>query len=282
MATELTQIVSEESVRRVAEELSQENTVFRDAFRSITIPDRTGSTFDIPVPEDKLGEPTVREPGSDFDYGREEYRSVTLEREEYASGSRITNEEITDNSFALLEDHIDLHSQKIAEKLDAEAFEVLDTAARQPAELDPDSFTLPAGSDNGDDMTFEDVIRGLEVLESRKGGYEGDLLFVGTESKNGIVRDLSDRGTALGDQTITGNGIVANYAGVDIAFSNNNLLVDNDAILVDSEYFGYEGEWSPIDTDQEDDFDSKSTKLQIFWKGDWVAAQPESAVRIRG
>jgi hypothetical protein len=276
----LTQIVSEESVRQVAEDLAQENTVFRDAFRNISIPDRTGSTFDIPVPEDKLGEPTVREPGAEFDYGREEYDAVTLEREEYASGSRITEEEIADNSFALLEDHIDRHAQKMAEKLDAEAFEVLNAAATSAAPQD--SISLPAGSDNGDDMTFEDVIEGMEVLESREGGYEGDILFVGTDAKNGIVRDLSDRGTELGDNTITGNGIVTNYAGVDIAFSNNNLLTDNDAILVDTEYFGYEGEWLPISTDQEEDFDSQSTKLQIRWKGDWVSTQPESAVRIRG
>ncbi|AFH22832.1 hypothetical protein OSG_eHP36_00025 [environmental Halophage eHP-36] len=276
----LTQIVSEESVRQVAEDLAQENTVFRDAFRNISIPDRTGSTFDIPVPEDKLGEPTVREPGAEFDYGREEYDAVTLEREEYASGSRITEEEIADNSFALLEDHIDRHAQKMAEKLDAEAFEVLNAAATSAAPQD--DVALPAGSDNGDDMTFEDVIKGMEVLESREGGYEGDILFVGTDAKNGIVRDLSDRGTELGDNTITGNGIVTNYAGVDIAFSNNNLLTDNDAILVDTEYFGYEGEWLPISTDQEEDFDSQSTKLQIRWKGDWVATQPESAVRIRG
>jgi parallel beta-helix repeat protein len=276
----LTQIVSEESVRQVAEDLSQENTVFRDAFRSISIPDRTGSTFDIPVPEDNLGEPTVREPGSSFDYGRENYDSVTLEREEYASGSRITEEELADNSFALLEDHIDRHAQKMAERLDRAAFEVLDPAARAAAPND--DITLPAGSDNGDDMTFEDVIKGLEVLEGREGGYEGDLLLVGTDAKNGIVRDLSDRGTQLADNTITGNGVVANYAGVDIAFSNNNLLTDNDAILVDSEYFGYEGEWLPVSTDQEEDFDSQSTKLQIRWKGDWVATQPEAAVRIRG
>jgi hypothetical protein len=276
----LTQIVSEESVRQVAEDLAQENTVFRDAFRNISIPDRTGSTFDIPVPEDKLGEPSVREPGAEFDYGREEYDAVTLEREEYASGSRITEEEIADNSFALLEDHIDRHAQKMAEKLDAEAFEVLNAAATSAAPQD--DVALPAGSDNGDDMTFEDVIKGMEVLESREGGYEGDILFVGTDAKNGIVRDLSDRGTELGDNTITGNGIVTNYAGVDIAFSNNNLLTDNDAILVDTEYFGYEGEWLPISTDQEEDFDSQSTKLQIRWKGDWVSTQPESAVRIRG
>jgi hypothetical protein len=276
----LTQIVSEESVRQVAEDIAEENRVFRSAFRNISIPDRTGSTFDIPVPEDKLGEPTVREPGSDFDYGREEYNVVTLEREEYASGSRITEEELADNSFALLEDHIDRHAAQMADRLDREAFSVLDSAAREAEPLD--DVTLPAGSDNGDDMTFEDVIKGLEVLESREGGYEGDTLYVGTDAKNGIIRDLSDRGNEIGTETITGNGIVGNYAGVDIAFSNNNLLNDNDAILVDTEYLGYEGEWLPVSTDQEEDFDSQSTKLQIRWKGDWVATHPQAAVRVRG
>jgi hypothetical protein len=274
------QIVSEESVRQVAEDIAQENTVFRQAFRDISIPDRTGSTFDIPVPEDVLGEPSEREPGAAIDFGREEYDSVTLVREEYASGSRITEEELSDNAFALLEDHIDRHAQKMAERLDRAAFDVLDTAARQSAPAD--TISLPAGSDNGDDVTFEDVIKGMEVLEGREGGFTGNLLFVGTDAKNGIIRDLSDRGTELGDETITSNGIVTNYAGVDIAFSNNGLLTDNDCILLDSEFLGYEGEWMPVSTESTSEFDTKSTKLSIRWKGNWVATQPEAAVRIRG
>jgi len=267
------QVIPEQSVRQVAEDIAQENTVFRDAYRNISIPDRTGSTFDIPVPEDTLGEPTVREPGAEFDYGREEYQAVTLEREEYASGSRITEEELADNSFALLEDHVDRHAQKMAEKLDAEAFATLSAAAPSANQV---------GSDDGNDMTFDDVIDGLEALESREGGFEGDTLFVGTAAKNGIIRDLNDRGTDLGDETVRSGGIVANYAGVDIAFSNNNLLTNNDAILVDTEFFGYEGEWQGVTTDQEEDFDTASTKLQIRWQGDWVATQPEAAVRVRG
>lgn len=267
------QVIPEQSVRQVAEDIAQENTVFRDAYRSIEIPERTGSTFDVPVPADTLGEPTVREPGAEFDYGREEYERITLEREEYASGSRITEEELEDSSFALLEDHVDRHAQKMAEKLDAEAFAVLADAAPSANQV---------GSSDGNDMTFDDVIDGLEALESREGGYEGDTLFVGTDAKNGLVRDLSERGFDVADQQLTQNGIIGNFAGVDIAFSNNNLLTNNDAIVVDTEYLGYEGEWTGITTDQEDDFDSRATKLQIFWQGDWVATQPEAAVRIRG
>jgi hypothetical protein len=267
------QVIPESSVRQVAEDIAQENTVFRDAYRNIDIPERTGSTFNIPVPADVLGEPTAREPGAEFDYGREEYDAVILEREEYASGSRITEEELSDNSFALLEDHVDRHAQKMAEKLDAEAFGTLSDAAPAANQV---------GSDNGDDMTFDDVIDGLEELEGREGGYEGDTLYVGTAAKNGLVRDLADRGFQIADEQLTQNGIVGNFAGVDIAFSNNNLLTNNDALLVDTEYFGYEGEWMPISTEQEDDFDTKSTKLTIRWKGDWVATQPEAAVRVRG
>jgi HK97 family phage major capsid protein len=269
----LDQIVSEESVRQTAEDIAQENTVFRSAYRTIDVPERTGSTFDIPVPGDVLGEPTVREPGAEFDYGREEYEAVTLDREEYASGSRITEEELEDNSFALLEDHIDRHAQKMAERLDRAAFEVLGNAAPSANQV---------GSSDGNDMTFDDVVDGLEALEGREGGYEGDTLYVGVSAKNGIVRDLSDRGFDVADQQLTQNGIVGNFAGVDIAFSNNGLLTNNDAILVDTEYLGYEGEWMGVSTDQESDFDTQSTKLQIRWKGDWVATQPEAAVRIRG
>jgi len=267
------QVIPESSVRQVAEDIAQENTVFRDAYRTIDIPERTGNTFDIPVPEDTLGDPTRREPGAEFDFGREEYAAVTLEREEYASGSRITEEELSDNSFALLEDHVDRHAQKMAERLDAAAFATLGNAAPAANQV---------GSSNGDDLTFNDVIDGLEALESREGGYEGDTLFVGTAAKNGLVRDLASRGFEVADEQLTQNGIVGNFAGVDIAFSNNGLLTNNDAVLVDTEYYGYEGEWMGVSTDQEDDFDTASTKLVIRWKGDWVATQPEAAVRIRG
>jgi hypothetical protein len=272
------QIVSEESVRQVAEDIAEENKVFRGAFRDISIPDRTGATFDIPVPADVLGEPEAREPGSAIDFGREEYDVVTLQKEEYASGSRITEAELSDNSFALLEDHIDRHAAQMADKLDQEAFAVLNAAATtaEPGE------TLPAGSDGGDAMTFEDVIDGMELLESREGGYSADMLFLGTEAKNGLVKDLSDRGTDLGDETIQTAGLVTNYAGLDIMFSNNNLLTDNDGILVDSEYFGYEGEWMPVSTDSESEFSTKSELVSIRWKGDWVSTQPQAAVRIRG
>jgi len=203
------QVIPESSVRQVAEDIAQENTVFRSAYRNIDIPERTGSTFEIPVPADTLGEPTRREPGAEFDFGREEYDAVLLDREEYASGSRITEEELADNSFALLEDHVDRHAQKMAERLDEAAFAELSGAAPSANQV---------GSDNGDDMTFDDVIDGLEALESREGGYEGDTLYVGTGAKNGLVRDLADRGFEVADEQLTQNGIVGNFAGVDIAF----------------------------------------------------------------
>jgi hypothetical protein len=267
------QIISEESVRQVAEDIAQENTVFRDAYRSIDIPDRTGSTFDVPVPQDLLGEPTAREPGAQFDFGREEYEAVTLSREEYASGSRITEEELADSSFSLLEDHVDRHAQAMAEKLDLESFSVLNAAAAN---------TGVVGAGSGSTFTFDDVVDGLRELETQDGGYSGDTLFVGAQAKNNLIQDLEDRGTQLGDETVRSGGLIANYAGVDIKFSNNALLTDNDAILADTEYFGYEGEWMPISTEQESDFDTQSEKLVIRWKGDWVATQPRAAVRIEG
>jgi hypothetical protein len=270
----LEQVVSEESIRQVVEEVADDNKVFREAFRSIDIPDRTGDTFEIPVEEDVLGEPTRREPGAERDYGREEYRTVTIRREEYSSGSLITEQELMDSTFDLLNNHVEQHASAMAGKLDDEAFAVLSDAA-------PTANAV--GSDNGDDMEFDDVIDGMRALEKRSGaGYEGDLLFVGSDAKTGIIKDLANRGTDLGDNTIQSAGIVANYAGVDIAFSNRGLLTNDDAILVDSEFFGYEGEWTGVTTETDSDFDRRAEKLAIFWEGGWVSTQPEAAVRIKG
>jgi hypothetical protein len=274
------QVISEESVRATVDRVAQQNTVFRNAFQDIAVPDRTGSTYDIPVSEDVLGEPTSREPGASIDFGREEYRAETIEREEYANGSRITEEAIEDTSFNLVDDTITSHAEKMAEKLDAEAFEVLKTAA--DASAPNDDISLPAGSDNGDELVYEDIVDAEKVLESREGGYRADLVFVGTEAKAGIKKDLADRETGLGDSTYSGAGIVANYNGLDVVYSDNNLLTANDAILVDSERFGYEGEWMGVSTDTKDDFDTKAIKLTSRWKGGWVATQPRAAIRVRG
>lgn len=274
------QVISEESVRATVDRVAQQNTVFRNAFQDIAVPDRTGSTYDIPVSEDVLGEPTSREPGASIDFGREEYRAETIEREEYANGSRITEEAIEDTSFNLVDDTITSHAEKMAEKLDAEAFEVLKTAA--DASAPNDDISLPAGSDNGDELVYEDIVDAEKVLESREGGYRPDLVFVGTEAKAGIKKDLADRETGLGDSTYSGAGIVANYNGLDVVYSDNNLLTANDAILVDSDRFGYEGEWMGVSTDTKDDFDTKAIKLTSRWKGGWVATQPRAAIRVRG
>jgi hypothetical protein len=277
---EVRQVVSEESVRQVAEDLSQELKVAREFFRSTSIPERTGSTYDIPVPEDNLGEPEGREPGSEITFGREDYRVKTLERQEFALGSQLTEEALNDSSFELISDHIDRHAENMAQKLDREAFKVLDAAAREPAPEDDEP--LPAGSDNGDLMTFEDVVNADKILSSRESGYSADALMLGTEAKEGIVTDLSDRGTDLGDATIESGQVIAQYAGVDILFSNNDLLTDNDAILADTDYFGYEGEWLPVSSDSESDFTTKTERITTRWKGDWIATQPDAAIRLRG
>jgi hypothetical protein len=267
----LQQIISDTAVRATAEEIAQENTVFREAFRSVDIPERTGDSYDIPVPEDKLGEPTEMQPGSDFDYGREEYDTITLERGYWGSGSRIAEQEVEDNVFSVVEDHVDRHAQAMAEKLDAEAYAVLANAA--PA-------ANAVGNDDGS-LTFDDVVAGIEGLEARDGGYQPDMAFVGTSAKADVIRYLADRGTDLGDETVE-TGSIGNFAGLDFMYSNTGLLPSNDAILVDSDFFGYEGVWNGVDTDSEEDFDTRSTKLQIFAEMDWETAHAPAAIRVQG
>ena len=266
------QVISDKAVRQTAEQIAQENTVFREAFRQIDVPERTGDTFGIPVPDDVLGEPTEMQPGSEFDYGREDYSEAEVNRNYYGQGSRIPEQESDDATFSLVEDHVQRHAENMALHLDTEAYNVLDTAAPAANQV---------GSSDGTDMTFDDVSAGVEALEDREGGYMPDAVFLGTQAKNGLLRSLQDRGTDLGDN-ITQTGEIGNYAGLTLYYSNINALDNNDAILVDTDYLGYEGVWNDVDSDQEEDFDTRSLKIQIFAEMGWVATQPEAAVRVRG
>jgi len=265
------QVISDTAVRQRAEEIAQEQTVFREAFRSIDIPERTGDTYGVPVPQDNLAEPVELQNGEEFPYGREDYTEEQIDRQYLGSGSKIPIHDRDDSVFDIVADHVDRHAQKMAEALDAQAFTVLSNAAP--------SANAVSASDGNSTLEYEDINVGIETLQDREGGYNPDMAFVGPQGRREILDYLADRGTDLGDETVQ-QGQFANFAGLDFMFSNTGQISGNDAYLVDTDFFGYEGIWNDISTDQEQDFDTRSLKLQIFAEMGWVATQSEAAVRV--
>jgi hypothetical protein len=268
------QIVDPQSVAEMATERIEAQTVVRDFFNAPPggVPDGAGESYEVPVPAEELGEPEEVEPGADLTYDREEYGRPVLARQIFKKGSKIPEEDVNDNIFDLVADHYGGHAKNMAKKLDRAAFSVLDGAA-------------PAGSavgNNDGNLTFGDVYAGVTELSTRgEDGFTADMALFGPTGKEDIVTNLAERGTDLGDEAVE-NGQFGAYAGLDFMFTTNVDVGANECIVVDSDEFGFEGQWQGIATDQETDFDSDSIKLKIKSALGWTSKRDEAAVRVQG
>jgi hypothetical protein len=271
---DITQIVDPTTVREVAAERVEAQTVVREFFQDPPggIPEGTGETYQIPVPAEELGEPEEVEPGADTTYDREEYGRPEIARQIFKKGSKIPEEDINDNIFDLVQDHLDGHAKNMAKKLDRAAFAVLDAAA-------------PTGNAVGDDdgtLSFTDINAGATELAQRgEDGFTADMALVGPSGKESLINYLAERGTDLGDGVVQ-NGELGEFAGIRFMFSNNVSVGANEAILVDTDEFGYEGEWQGVDTDQATDFDADAIKMKIKAAYGWTDKHSEAAVRVQG
>ena len=271
---DITQIVDPTTVREVAAERVEAQTVVREFFQAPPggIPENAGETYQIPVPAEELGEPEEVEPGADTTYGREEYGRPEIARQIFKKGSKIPEEDINDNIFDLVQDHLDGHAKNMAKKLDRAAFAVLDAAA-------------PTGNAVGDDdgtLSFTDINAGATELAQRgEDGFTADMALVGPSGKESLINYLADLGTDLGDEAVQ-NGELGEFAGIRFMFSNNVSVGANEAILVDTDEFGFEGEWQPVETDQATDFDADAIKMKIKAAYGWTDKHSEATVRVQG
>ena len=271
---DITQIVDPTTVREVAAERVEAQTVVREFFQDPPggIPEGAGETYQIPVPAEELGEPEEVEPGADTTYDREEYGRPEIARQIFKKGSKIPEEDINDNIFDLVQDHLDGHAKNMAKKLDRAAFAVLDAAA-------------PTGNAVGDDdgtLSFTDINAGATELAQRgEDGFTADMALVGPSGKESLINYLAERGTDLGDEAVQ-NGELGEFAGIRFMFSNNVSVGANEAVLVDTDEFGYEGEWQGVDTDQATDFDADAIKMKIKTAYGWTDKHSEAAVRVQG
>jgi len=268
------QIVDPQAVAEFVTDRIDAQTVVREFYMEPPggVPEGAGESFQVPVPAEELGEPEEVEPGADTTYDREEYGRPEIVRQIFKKGSKIPEEDINDNLFDLVQDHYDGHAKNMAKKLDRAAFTVLDNAA-------------PSGNAVGDDngtLSFKDINAGVTELANRgEDGFTADMALVGPSGKESLVNYLAERGTDLGDEAVQ-NGELGEFAGIRFMFSNNVTVGANEAIVVDTDQFGYEGEWQSVDTDQETDFDSDSIKIKIKGAYGWADKFSDAAVRVQG
>lgn len=229
-------VIDQESVRARVEQIAEENLVFRQVFRQTPAPDDAGDSFKIPVPNDALGEPEDLDELEEYPHDEEGYTKVPINRQKVGQVVPISDEAQMDNLFDVQADHIDRMAGKMQEGLDSRAFDVLDANLNATVE----------GDDAGD-LTYAEITAGLRV--GRSDGYNPDTLIIESEGEEALLNDNNfNRATTAGDSVVR-DGVIARAAGMDVTVSNTGDMAAHDAYVVDTDFYGYEGVWSGVETD---------------------------------
>lgn len=263
------QVLSQEAVRARIEERLQEQLVFRDAFRDLDASNVNSDTIKVPNPADAMAEPAAIEPTQSYPTTREEYEKVPIERQKYGEIIEVPDEDVSDSVIDIVNDHVDLAAREMAEFLDGLAFTELSNNL---------AANSPSGGNDGT-MTYDDIVQGVADLEENNA--QPDMAFFGPRGKEDILSYLADRGTDLGDEAVE-TGQFGAFAGLDFMYSTAGELTDRDAILVDSERYGYEATFTPVETEQDEDFDTDTTKYKVRTRKGFQAIKQDAAILVQG
>jgi len=264
------QVISQEAVEATVEERLQEMLVFREAFRDLDATNVNSDTIKVPDPDDVMAEPAAVEPTAAYPATRESYEKVAIDRQKYGEMIEVPEEDVMDNVFDLVADHVDLAAREMAEFLDGLAFQELSANVASGS---------PVTDAADDDLTYDDVQEGVAQLEEN--GATPDMAFVGPRGKQDILTYLAERGTDLTDEAIQ-TGSFGVIAGLDFMFSTVGDLTTHNAILVDSDRYGYEATFTPVETESESDFDTDVEKYKIRTRKGFKAIKPEAAIEVEG
>jgi hypothetical protein len=268
MAFDTTDIIDQEAVRSQVYEITQENLVFRQAFRRINASNYSNDTIKVPIPNDELGEPDTIAEGGEYPYDEEGYDTVSISREKVGQMIPITDEAEMDSLFDVVRDMTERQGRKMAEGLDHKAFLELDN-----------NLAGTVGDDQGT-LAWAEIVEGRRSLMNT--GYNADLLILDSYAWEDLMNDSEfNRATNVGDQMAT-SGNLPQVAGLNPVVSNSGDMAQHDAYLVDTSYYGYEATWSAVETDMiRDDFhDTDFIKIRSF-KG-WEAIDSDAAYKVQG
>jgi len=264
------QILTQEAVEQTLEERLQEELVYRDAFRGLDAQDVNSNVIKVPNPADVMAEPAAVEPGASYPSTREEYEKISIEREKFGEIIAVPEEDIMDNIFDLVADHVDLAAREMAEFLDGLAFN----------ELTGNVNGTGAGDSDGN-LTFDDIVDGMRVAE--EADADPDVVYVGPQGKADLMTSADfTRATDLGDETITQGGTIGTVAGLEVRYSNTGDIATSDAFVVDTDVYGYEATFTPVQTEEDEDFDTDTRRFKIKTRKGFKAIKPEAAVQVDG
>jgi len=266
-------VITEDFVRETVEEVLQENLVYRQAFREIDATGIQSNSYTFNIDNDDMGSPNVIAEGEEFERDQSSVSQVTVTFKKYGGEVAITMEAMEDGMIDFKAREVEDLARSMAEKLNQEAFEELDSNVDEVV------------GDNDDVMSFSDIRDGM--VEVRQNDYNPDLLIVDLDGYGDLLTDSNfNRATESGDEVVA-TGEVGQIAGMRVVVDNTQGIGSDDGngstaggFVIDSNHYGYELTRTPVSTNEYEDPERQADIMQIFTRKAWKAIFTEAAVKI--
>lgn len=257
------------------ESIVQQNLVYRDAFRSYDATDIASNVVQIPVPNDDGAHPKLVDEGAEFPRSHEEYTLEEMSFDKFGFEVPLSMEAVEDSRIDLTQDQVDRQARQMAEDINARAYDELDESIRA-------AWSSLAGGSGSGTMTYSDILDGREALVSNS--YSPDLLIADVEAVHDLMQgDNFLRATELGDQ-LRRDGALGRIAGMEVVEDDSGLPLGGSdgpgALMVDTDLFGYEGERTPVTTNEYEEERTQTDVYRIFARMGWLVTQPEAGIIV--
>lgn len=268
------EVITEEFVLDTVDQVVQEQKVFREAFRQIDSTDANSGEVQVPqVGDQSTAAGTVSEgdsiPSAVSD--EEDLSKITINHSKYATAVTVTREAVEDSMLDVVEVHAEDRAEDMASAFNDAAYAELNS------NLNADS---PIGDDADGNITYDNVVDARTAL--RTDDYGPDVMFVSADSEGDLLK-LSEfvRATELGDEVVS-EARIGRVLGMDVFVDTSGNLGAGEAILVDSDKYGFESERREMDSRMYEQEEQEQQVVQITARMGWKVAQAGAAIKITG
>jgi len=272
MAITATDVISDEDVRALLEERTQEMYQFRRAYRDHDATNLDAGTFNFPQADDNFrGEMVEIAEESDYPRSGLNYSNITANYTKDGFEVAVSDEAVSDSAIDIVMDAM--------EEMGIAAEKRLDSLAYTGLSNNQNGTTI--GTDTND-LNYAAIVGAYTQLvedEYRPAEFE---VYVSADGWGDLATDTQfTQATAQGEATIR-DGTLDSSLGVPIYITNTGDLGDDEAFMVDTSKFGYEStRWEQEVTNYREEENDQDV-FKIRHRKDFVVMDGPSNVFIQG
>jgi len=262
--------LSQPVLRDRVEQIVYEDLRYREAFRNYDATGINSNVVQMPVPKDNMGSPKVVDEGSEFPRSKEEYELETLDFEKFGFEISLTMEAVEDSQTDLVQDQLDKQAREMRRDMNERAFNEIN-----------DSISSVVGDEN-DTLTFSDILAGRQELVGKS--YNPDLLIVDVEGSHDLLDSDNFLSATEAQSSLRRSGEIGQIAGMSVIEddSSHNFTGGAEGVMIDTDYFGYEGERTPVTTEEYEEKRTQGDVYRIFGRYGWLTIDEDAGVIIDG